>query len=129
MFLTPSSHDKGPTTDWIVGFYCPKVPLSIGTTLGALRWVVPKSVFHTPGSRPPITPNPFGSQKCVSYPGVESPYNPFAPLLNAPKKVTHQGCAAAVTLREGLVPRLDIVSSTLCAQFPHVLRPSITTEH
>jgi hypothetical protein len=36
VFLTSSSHDKGPTADWIVGHYCPKVPLSIGTTLGAL---------------------------------------------------------------------------------------------
>jgi hypothetical protein len=36
VFLTRSSHNKGPTTDWIVHFYCPKVPLSIGTTLGAL---------------------------------------------------------------------------------------------
>jgi hypothetical protein len=34
--LTLGSHNKGPTADWIVHFYCPKVPLSIGTTLGAL---------------------------------------------------------------------------------------------
>jgi hypothetical protein len=58
VFLTRSSHNKGPTTDWIVDFYCPKVPLSIGTTLGALGWPVLKSVFHTRGSEPPITPNP-----------------------------------------------------------------------
>jgi hypothetical protein len=57
VFLTRSSHNKGPTTDWIVHFYCPKVPLSIGTTLGALGWLVLKSVFHTRGSEPPITPN------------------------------------------------------------------------
>jgi hypothetical protein len=44
-------------TDWIFGFYCPKVPLSIGTTLGALGSVVPESVFHTRGSNHPITPN------------------------------------------------------------------------
>jgi hypothetical protein len=49
VFLTRSSHNKGPTTDWIAHFYCPKVPLSIGTTLGALGWLVLKSVFHTPG--------------------------------------------------------------------------------
>jgi hypothetical protein len=55
VFLTRSSHNKGPMTDWIVHFYCPKVPLSIGTTLGALGWLVLKSVFHTPGSEPPIT--------------------------------------------------------------------------
>jgi hypothetical protein len=36
VFLTRSSHNKGSTTDWIVGFYCPKVPLSIGTSLEAL---------------------------------------------------------------------------------------------
>jgi hypothetical protein len=35
VFLTSSGHDKGPTEDWIVDIYCPKVPLSIGTTLGA----------------------------------------------------------------------------------------------
>jgi hypothetical protein len=58
VFLTPTSRDKGPMTDWIVHFYCPKVPLSIGTTLGALGWLVLKSVFHTPGSEPPITLTP-----------------------------------------------------------------------
>ena len=55
MFLTSSGHNKGPMTDWIVHFYCPKVPLSIGTTLGALGWLVLKSVFHTRGSDHPIT--------------------------------------------------------------------------
>jgi hypothetical protein len=56
VFFISSSHDKGPMTDWIVGFYCPKVPLSIGTTLGALGSVVPESVFHTRGLNHPITP-------------------------------------------------------------------------
>jgi hypothetical protein len=68
VFLTRSSHNKGPTTDWIVHFYCPKVPLSIGTTLGALGSVVPKSVFHTRGSNHPITPNPalfFSRSSCL----------------------------------------------------------------
>jgi hypothetical protein len=59
VFLTRSSHNKGPITDWTIGFYCPKVPLSIGTTLGALGSVVPESVFHTRGSNHPITPDFF----------------------------------------------------------------------
>jgi hypothetical protein len=46
VFSTSSGHDKGPTTDWIVGFYCSKVPLSIGTTLKRWNEYFPKPLFN-----------------------------------------------------------------------------------
>ena len=99
-------------TDWIVHFYCPKVPLSIGTTLGALGWLVLKSVFHTRGSEPPITLNrSIRAHRLSDYwtwPGKDGLHDPLRTCtrrcrLYKYRSVSIQGFACMLSMRNPLI--------------------------